>query len=147
MFRVANSGCSASNPVQRDWQSGYRRSLRYRIETVQISEWTEGGMECGNSFRRYSGTLCSHYPYKIQWHDVRTLPIIALKVLREVWRELLQKFPPSHPLASPRIPRIPLPLFDGEAERAETATESEVVAMRVGKEVGALQTELAVAVE
>ena len=80
-------------------------------------------------------------PTKRQWHDVCTLPIIALKVLREVWRELLQKFPPSHP------PRIPLPLFDGEAERAETATESEVVAVRVGKEVGVLQTELAVAVE
>ena len=46
-----------------------------------------------------------------------------------------------------RIPRFPLPLFDGEAERAETATESEVVAVSVGKEVGALQTELAVAVE
>ena len=89
--------------------------------------------------RRTVYALC-HFQTKCQWHDVRTLPINALKVLREVWRELFQKFPPSHP-------RIPLPLFDGEAERAETATESEVVAVRVGKEVGALQTELAVAVE
>ena len=93
--------------------------------------------------RRTVYALC-HFQTKCQWHDVRTLPIIALKVLREVWRELLQKFPPSHPLASTRIP---LPLFDGEAERAETATEGEVVAVRVGKEVGTLQTELAVAVE
>ena len=31
---TTNSGCSASNPVQWDWQSGYRRSLRYRIEMV-----------------------------------------------------------------------------------------------------------------
>ena len=45
--RATNSGCSASNPVQRDWQSGYRRSLRYRIEMVQVSEWTEGGLICG----------------------------------------------------------------------------------------------------
>ena len=27
----------APNPVQRDWQGGYRRSLRYRIEKVQVS--------------------------------------------------------------------------------------------------------------
>ena len=50
MFRVANSGCSASNPVQRDWQSGYRRSLRYRIEMVEklADDW--GGTTRG-SFR------------------------------------------------------------------------------------------------
>ena len=39
-------------------------------------------------------------PTNRQWHDVRTLPIHALKVLREVWRELFPKVP------SKRIPRI-----------------------------------------
>ena len=78
-------------------------------------------------------------PTKRQWHYVRTLPINALKVLGES-RGASFKKPLWRIFAS-------LPLFDGEAERAETATESEVVAMRVGKEVGALQTELAVAVE
>ena len=34
---ATHSGCSAPNPVQRDWQGGYRRSLRYRIEMVQVS--------------------------------------------------------------------------------------------------------------
>ena len=88
--------------------------------------------------RRTVYALC-HFQTKCQWHDVRTLPINALKVLGESKGASFKK-PLWRIFAS-------LPLFDGEAERAETATESEVVAVRVGKEVGALQTELAVAVE
>ena len=35
--RATNSGCSAPNPVQRDWQGGYCRSLRYRIKVEKTS--------------------------------------------------------------------------------------------------------------
>ena len=84
------------------------------------------------------GTLYAlrRFPTQCQWHDVSTL-YVWVKRFAGVQRGLSLKAPFG----------IPLPLFDGEAERAETATESEVVAVRVGKEVGTLQTELAVAVE
>ena len=98
-----------------------------------------------DSIPRYALSAMSH-PTKCRWHYVRTLPINALKVLGESrgasFKKPLWRIP-----RIPRVPSHPLPLFDGEAERAETATESEIVAVRVGKEVGALQTELAVAVE
>ena len=45
IFRAANSGCYEQNPDERDF--GAWRSLRYRIEMVQVSWWTDGGMECG----------------------------------------------------------------------------------------------------
>ena len=43
--RATNSGCSEQNPVERDF--GAWRSLRYRIEMVQVSEWAAGGVICG----------------------------------------------------------------------------------------------------
>ena len=45
VFRATNSGCYEQNPDERDF--GAWRSLRYRIEMVQVSWWTDGGMECG----------------------------------------------------------------------------------------------------
>ena len=78
-----------------------------------------------------------------QWHDVRTLPINALKVLEGVWGNFFQEVSPSHPphpLASPRSLKLTVDEIAGvvaNAVRAENEDERDRERQNEGKENGA----------